>query len=54
MPVNKAIFWPLSQEISQSPVGKGFAGTQATVSRMIQAPLEGEAVDQAPVLFTSI
>jgi len=54
MPVDKAIFWPLSQEFSQSLAGKGFAGAAGTVSLMNQAPREGKVVDQAPVLPISI
>jgi hypothetical protein len=50
MPVDKAIFWPLSQEFPRNPAGGALRGASGSVSRLNQAPLEGEAVDQAPLL----
>ncbi|QJI42520.1 hypothetical protein HKK52_16800 [Pseudomonas sp. ADAK2] len=48
--MDKAIFWPLSQEFRKAMTIKGFVRVPESVSLLNQAPDEGEAVDQAPVL----
>jgi hypothetical protein len=50
MPVDKAISWPLSQEKSNALQIKALRTTPRPMSIPHQAPLEGNAVDQAPVL----
>jgi hypothetical protein len=51
MPVDKAIFWPLSQENSTALQAKALKTAPCPMSIPNQAPLEGNAVDQAPVLL---
>jgi hypothetical protein len=51
MPVDKAISWPLSQEKSNTLQIKALRAAPRPMSIPNQAPLEGKAVDQAPVLL---
>jgi hypothetical protein len=51
MPVDKAISWPSSQESCQSALVQSLAAMGCDPSTANQAPLEGRAVDQAPVLL---
>ncbi|MBK5397794.1 hypothetical protein JFU47_13950 [Pseudomonas sp. TH39(2020)] len=49
--MDKAISWPLSQEKSKALQIKALKGVPCPMSIPNQAPLEGKAVDQAPVLL---
>ncbi|WP_185076394.1 hypothetical protein [Pseudomonas frederiksbergensis] len=49
--MDKAIFWPLSQEFRKAMLIKGFARHRGSVASLNQAPDEGKTVDQAPVLL---
>ncbi|WP_187645063.1 hypothetical protein [Pseudomonas prosekii] len=50
MPVDKAIFWPLSQEFASSHAGAGFAREWREDVCADQAPLRSKGLDQAPFL----
>ncbi|MEO4016564.1 MULTISPECIES: hypothetical protein [Pseudomonas] len=49
--MDKAISWPLSQEKSKALQVKALKAATRPMSIPNQAPLEGNAVDQAPVLL---
>jgi hypothetical protein len=51
MPVDKAISWPLSQEKPNALQIKALRAAPRPMSIPNQAPLEGNAVDQASVLL---
>jgi hypothetical protein len=51
MPVDKAISWPLSQESSKALQVKALKMAPRSMLIPNQAPLEGKAVDPAPVLL---
>jgi hypothetical protein len=50
MPVDKAISWPLSQEIGKSLLAQPLRTLPRPLPTPGEAPLEGKVLDQAPVL----
>jgi hypothetical protein len=50
MPVDKAISWPLSQEIDKSLLAQALRTLPRPIPIPGEAPLEGKPFDQAPVL----
>ncbi|WP_157214321.1 hypothetical protein [Pseudomonas sp. GM18] len=48
--MDKAISWPLSQEIDKSPLAQALRTLPRPIPIPGEAPLEGKPFDQAPVL----
>ncbi|CAI8768538.1 hypothetical protein ABH908_001087 [Pseudomonas frederiksbergensis] len=48
--MDKAISWPLSQEIDKSPLAQALRTLSRPIPTPKEAPLEGKVFDQAPVL----